>query len=186
MKVIEFMGGTSVEEAAAELIRKAPAKGMFNGVYLACNDRSQGSASVISAWRKEMDAKSEAYKKSPEYKEQQLKRKIKAEKNQLLIDGMMSRLNHSKANPIATLKWLAEFSQVADDNRMKYSKSALIKHLVSMRVSPNMNTGDAYDSSDINNRVHYVLGQALDNLMNDMPPHPICKKFADEILADLK
>ena len=185
MMEVEFSCGETVTNAAKFLQGIAPAKGMFNGQFLECSDSKQSVDDIVKAWNDRQKKHYEEYRKSPEYKKRKDEEAEELKAKQSFVNDMFAELKQTENSKRLTMEWFAEFSQIADHIGLKYNRGVLINHLKSLGIKPSMNTDDNYDHKSITNRIGYVLGQALSNLANGMPPHPIIKKFSDEIIADL-
>lgn len=188
MKTVEMevMTGSHIDWACEEAVKRAKngnckVSFKFNGVQLFATPKKSPST---MRWEFDIasDRELREYHKSKEYLEYKKKREIELAANQVEVDRLISILPQAIQSGLSdTVAWCSAFSQIADDIGLKYSCADISELLVQAGYvdgeNCNLDKG-AYRDSVIFGR--WIVGQAINGLNQQLPPHPITKKFADE------
>jgi hypothetical protein len=83
----------------------------------------------------------------------------------------------------ATINWIQEYADVADNINLNYRGKEVLKALTSAGFKTNEFAGDKFVKGDKEVMGRYILGQVIDNLQSGMPPHPMVSHLAKHYLA---
>lgn len=181
MKDFDFPAGTSLEYAAktmaAHAIQHGSAKTTFNGIILIA-DKDSSPQSIMDDYRVQLDARSEAYRKSPEGIEAARKRTAEIARKQQLFDELMHRLpDLDFSNQEQLLDWFCELETTMDTGvRHDGYHATVVDTFAQNGYYPNVNTGSDNNPEDRDNVARYIIGQCL--AMDIV--HQVVHHFADE------
>jgi len=136
----------------------------------------------------------EAYRTSPKGQAEAARRAAEVIEKQAKVAGLfavelplLERDDHR-----AALRWVRALSDVADDAEVKVNWQTAISALERLGYGRNRNTVpngasesvaarfQAWLRSDTTEMAHYIMGQVLDCMYMNMPPHPCVAKFVEE------
>jgi hypothetical protein len=180
---IESEIGQHIDAFAVAMCKRAmdgkTVHGIFNGVVLEATDKTT-PASLVTAYRRDMDAQAEAYRRSPAgvAAAQQNEREVIAA--QARIDAAVSLLESLAFSDLdKVLAWLEDFQEPSDRSGVNVPKSQILATFAANGFEPAVNCGDAFDGEDRENVARYIIGQALDTL-RWVSIHPVVARFGRE------
>lgn len=179
---LDVMGGSHISKCIIEAIEiaKSTRKEVefdFNGVNLKVTKDSSAEL-VAKWWDDEIDRQRQEYLASPAYKELCAKRESKRALDQAKIDELVDRLENGRMSEDALVAWVGEFAEINDDIGLNIHKDSVLKALTAAGYKRNECVGDENVKTVKTIFAKWLIGQAIDNLENGMPIHPIASNFA--------
>ena len=126
------------------------------------------------------EEKAIAYRASQEYLAEVEAFQENIRTNQRKLDFLLERLNQIKNNEKVLVNWLSEFAKIANNSLLIWDKRALAIKLASFNYTVNAFIDlpkEAYYNKTI--MAGYIIGQAIDHLNKDLPPHEILCDFVN-------
>lgn len=177
---MEFSAGQHVQSAAEALVRAArehgTANGSFNDIEMVA-DGSMDADAIVAKWSRDMDARSVAYRNSPEGKAAEARREAEVVRLQEVHDIAVQDLRTLDwSSDVAVLDWLCRIQDATDHVDVTVRKSDIIDEFHRHGYAAGANCGDAFHADDRDNVHRYIVGQALDGLAS-VAIHGIVHKF---------
>lgn len=181
MRTIEFMPGTRVDEAAAELVHVAEkygeAQGSFNQIMLTAK-RDTAPEDIVEYFHRESAARAEAWRNSPEGKAYEARRVADVATNQAVHDRLVAQLPELDfGNPVSVLNWLCAIQGATDHAGVSVNKAAILEAFTAHGFTPGANCGADFRADDSDNVFRWLVGQALDGLQH-VAIHGVIHDFA--------
>lgn len=179
--------GTHIDMACAEAVRLAvrqhcTVRLVFNGIELEANPASRASA-LAESYHSEMDRRAELHRQSPEGIAAVARRAGEVVRKQAECDSLLSELPRILQSNVLDdlMRWLKSFAAVADDVDVKFNKPNLVRLLGDAGFRRNELCGNPPHWFKTKNRMgRYIVGQVIDCLLRDLPPHPVTMSFVDK------
>lgn len=138
---------------------------------------------IYNQWKTKREQAAENYRNSPEYKAQQIKRNQEIEHNQKIVTDCFNSLENilNVGSLDMTISWIKLFSECAEDSGVKCDYKKLYDIFVNHGYKAGENVGltqDKYKEKKIMGR--YIIGQVMNFLKGNSPPHPVAVSFADK------
>lgn len=181
-QVLKFYGGQDIASAAAELVEAAAtsgklAEGSFNDITLTAG-RGTTAAQIVTRYHEELDARAEAYRKSPEGIAAKAKEKAETISRQATCDALMVEFaTLDLTNDAALIDWLDRFQDPSDDMRIRKDVGVVVRALEAAGYVSGANCGPAFNEEDRDNYARYLIGQALSNLKHVGAIHQVFGTF---------
>lgn len=184
MREIDFGPGTHIDRAAEMLVAAAiehgAARGSFNEIELAAS-RNATPSEIVRLYHEECEARTEAYRKSPEgiaaAKRSDDERAALQQKHDALV-ARLPRLDFG--DQVAVLDWLCQMQEPSDRNGVLVKRKTIVAAFEKRGFEAGANCGKDYRPGDRENMFRYLVGQALDGLKNGPAIHGILHKFVGE------
>jgi hypothetical protein len=182
MKTYEPMAGDTVNRAAEELVRRAPAEMNFNDVRLVAQPGDVPSKVVGDYWR-ELERQNAAYRASPKYAEDQRRSEADIGSKQIIVNALTRALDTLDWSDVeAVLRWCWTLQEPADRIGVKVDKDYVILKFRANGYEPGANTGEDFDEGDRDNYARYIIGQALVGIGSVGAPHQMTAVFTERWL----
>jgi heme-degrading monooxygenase HmoA len=181
MRTIEFMAGTRVDEAAAELVHVAgkygEAQGAFNEIMLTAKADTEPAA-IVAFYNRESEAQAKAWRESPEGRAAETRQADAIAASQATHDRLVGELPALDfTNAAAVLDWLCAIQEATDHVGVTVNKTAILEAFTAHGFQPNVNCGADFKPDDRDNVFRWLVGQALDGLQS-VAIHGVIHKFA--------
>jgi len=187
MIIYEPLAGTHIREAAKEAKQLSnqhnkPVRFTFNGVKLVMT-RKKAVSSLEWEFNLVLGQHNAKHRRSKRHKEYLVKRKASVALKQYRCDRTVSRMMSAECLSIGeTLNAVVTLSNDADDVDVKCDFAAIVNHMKATGFVDNAHVGRPQEVfNDPVTMAEYIIGQAIDCMKHGMPPHPMCKTFADKI-----
>lgn len=196
--VIEPLGGDHLDHVSESAVNLAARTGRavefnFNGVQLrATPSRSCRPGKLSSLYSATIQRQSYEWRMSPEGKAQAEERRIEIERKQTFLKhfvGILPGILGLK-DMDALMGWLSSFTEVADDIGIDWKVvngfggdryEWICVNLIAAGFHRNDLTGNPPEFFSTRERMgRYIVGQAIDCMGRDMPPHQITHKFIED------
>lgn len=155
----------------------------FNGVKLIAT-KDTPSHWLESEFDRILKENREKYLQSDEYKALQQKQMEELEQCQNIMDTSIMPVFADIVecgNLDYIMSWLKQFTINADFIGVTYDKKFIADFLELNGFKENEHVGQPKEFFNTkNNMAHYIIGQVINCLRKDMPPHPITLKFIDD------
>lgn len=183
-QVHEPLGGTHINQAAKQAVELAPVTLKFNDILIDVNHNSTESE-VVKAFNFELDRLSKEYEQSPAGIEAKQKRQVEIKRKQSDVIAHTNNLPViiKSSNRRDLMDWLIAFTDVADDVDVNIDHGRLYKIFKKSGYVENDFVG-VHESlfNEPYRMERYVVGQVMNCLKRNMPPHPITVKFCKQCL----
>lgn len=181
---VAFAPGQHVDAAAAKLCEVARAEGAahgsFNEVQLSA-DKSSTPESVLKDYDRIVEERAKAYRESPEGIAATERSNEDRRTKQAIHQALMERLPALDWNShVAVLDWLCEMQGPSDRIGVLIMKRTIEEAFAKRGYTPGMDCGPDYRKGDKNSEFRYLVGQALDGIVNGPAIHSILHKFTAE------
>jgi hypothetical protein len=181
---IEFGPGLHINEAARQLCDAARANGRASGSF---NDiplhatASTTPASIVACFERITAERAEAYRRSPEGIAAAGRANTNRQAMQATHDRLMVELpSLDWSNHGVILDWLCAMQAPSDHVGVIIRKQTIAAAFLKQGFEPGMDCGRSYQQGVKNSEFRYLVGQALDGIVNGPAIHPILHKFSDE------
>lgn len=175
MMNIELNVGTSIAEAAAMLVRNAPAAADFNGIRIRARFATTRPVDLVRHYHAEMDRRSVVWQHSPAGKRCAADTEERKASAQRVIDiGLDVLRDLDFVDMGAVVDWCAGMSGAVDRVGVRFDKPSIVATFEDRGWPPGVNCGETFDRNDARNFAGWIVGQWLASW------HPIMKKFSDE------
>lgn len=157
----------------------------FNGVHLTAT-KDKLSHLLENEFEIKLKENQEKYLQSDEYKAFQRKQKEELINRQEVIDQLMTSFKiYIKSNDLDNIMyWLKQFTYNADYIGVTYNKKYISDFFELNGFKENEYVGQSKEFfNNKENIALYIIGQVINFLRNDMPPHPITLKFIDDYFS---
>jgi hypothetical protein len=163
MEEIKLAPGTSINIAAHLLRFHAPAFGIFNDIRLEAADGSADPQTIVDGYNVELEARANAYAKSPEGQCAAAERSAEVAEKQAIVDRHIERLPWLDClNPRLVLYWLGGLAEAADDADVKYDRKFVVETFETRGWKPGVNCEADFNENDARNYAGYIVGQWLE------------------------
>jgi hypothetical protein len=181
MHTVEFHAGMHLDNAAklrvAAAAEHGEARGMFNDIELTAA-AGVSPDTIVKSFHDQSEARSEAWRNSPEGKAYAAKQAAEIATAQDKHDDMVRALpNLDFKNGAAVLDWLCDIQGATDRVGVAVDKDAILATFAAHGFHPGVNCGDAFKADDRENVLRWLVGQALDGLQH-VAIHGVIHKFA--------
>lgn len=181
---VSFGAGTPITAAAARLCEIAAADGAafgtFNGIRLEANGSSTVDQ-IVAAFDRQMTEQAKAWRESPEgiaaAERDNADRAEKQAAHGALMDGLPT-LDWS--DPAAVLDWLCAMQPASDRRGVIIRKDTIAAAFAAHGFTPGMEVGEEFQPGVKFSEYRWLIGQALDGIVNGPSIHPILHKFIGE------
>lgn len=179
---LDVMCGSHVSKCITEAIELAKSTRKevefdFNGVNLKVTKDSSAEL-VAKWWDDEMERQRQEYRASKEYKDMCSARESKRALDQAKIDEMVERLEKIRMSEDDLVAWVGKFADINDDIGLNIHSRTVVKALTDAGYRRNECVGFEEVKTVKTVFAKWLIGQAIDNLENGMPIHPIASNFA--------
>jgi hypothetical protein len=180
---VDFPAGLHIFEAATLLVevalRDGASVGVFNGVRLeATPERS--AATIVADYDRISNERAEAYRRSPEGVAAAERSNCERQRLQGIHDALIARMPTIWRSEVAILNWLCEMQEPSDRIGVIIKKETIAAAFARHNYLPGMDCGPNFKRGDRFSEWRYLVGQALDGIVNGPAIHGIIHKFADE------
>lgn len=156
----------------------------FNGAEVVARPNSR-VIDLYDGWHAEMDRKRQEYEASDEYKQMVAQQKAENERDQAIIDGLLSTLDEAVKDKDTLLRWLSDFAAVADNVNMNYPRQAINDTLKAAGYVANAFVGKKEEiAANKDAEALYIIGQAISCMDSGMPPHPVLITFVKRYFGE--
>lgn len=181
---IRFCVGTPIADAAKQLCEAAAAEGAawgeFNGIRLEA-DGATTPNQIVATFDRMTAEQFKAWRESPAgIAAAERDNADRAEKQALhaaLMDGL-PMLDWSDC--AAVLDWLCAMQPATDRIGVIIRKNIIAAEFAKRGLTPGMDVGPEYKAGVKFGEYRYLIGQALDGIVNGAIIHPILHKFVGE------
>ena len=179
---MEFLAGTDIRSACNSAVQFAKDNETtvvfeFNGVPLAARHESTPEE-LYCAWQTIWEEKGRAYKESPEYAEYQRKRAMEIKERQEQVDRLSSEIPNNMDDMMI---WCKDFALNADDIGVVVDHQKVFEMLENAGYSENAHVGEPQENFLCRKVMgEYIIGQVMDMLKREMPPHQVIISFAEK------
>lgn len=151
----------------------------FNGVRVIAQPEVSAK-SLEDYWRREFERKGEEYRNSPEAKAQAELDRLEDARCQCRVEAIVSTLPEIVSDEASLIDTLSELSDVGDRIGVSFDRAA-VAELLETVWERNACVGMEPEAIRANKTLiaRYIIGQAIDHLRHQMPPHPVIQKFAE-------
>ena len=164
MNKFVFLAGQSIHNATDELVKNAPAFGVFNGIRLEAVNNAVSSQDLVNEYHVQMEAQCKAYAASPEGQRQAAQRSVEIASNQAIVDWHIEKLQWLDcSDPRLVLYWIGGIAEAADDVGVKYDHAFVVDTLKARGWSPGANCKPHFNENDPRNYAGYIVGQWLES-----------------------
>ncbi len=181
---VRFDAGQHVSGAAARLVevaeRDGAAFGHFNEIQLQAVRGGAIAESIVADYDRLCAERSAAWRASPEGQKAEQERQERRQHLQGVHDALMARLPTIWGDQAAILDWLCEMQGPSDHVGVIVRKDTIGAAFAKHNYVPGMDCGEEYKADQKNSAWRYLVGQALDGIVNGPAIHSILHKFADE------
>ena len=158
----------------------------FNGLYMVVDASVGDSEYYLKEWQVMCKERSEAYKDTTEYKEQQLLRDSETMCKQEQLDKHIIKLQdcfHTNHHPLDFAKWLRTFSELTDHTGVTYDKNVVLDKFTLLGYKENEYVGwKGWWSAEVS--VKYITGQFINCLNNIGLIHPVAITMCDKVISE--
>lgn len=154
--------------------------GEFNGVTLTATGKETPEI-LVERFLIELEKNAEAYKRSPEYKQEQERRQNEVSALQKKHDELISafpNLNFKDYN--AVLDFVHQYYEVTDHVGVNKNHKLVIESLEDNGYISNANTGDNFKENDEENNARYIIGQFISCVKNSGACPPVLSSFYEK------
>jgi len=159
----------------------------FNGVDMCVNDKMTPD-DAYHQFTEGLKKNAEAHRNSPKGKKSEAEQQRKIQYEQDVIDDLLEMLPHILEQDLdAVVKWVGKFAALNDNINLKFDRQGLADIFKQAGFKSNAYVGDpdVKDLRDLDKSAHWLVGQAIDNLEQGMPIHPMASHFAEKYLKAL-
>lgn len=177
--------GERIDNAVIHAVEKAAQEGEpvamnFNGIELVISPDSNKD-DVIASYFMECDKREGAYRESPQGQAQArraLRQKLRDQRSiNVLIGALPAIATRGGADLV---KWIGEFSSINDNAALTFDKGAIVEVLKAAGYKRGENVSNPAVHTDRLAFERWLVGQAMGNLEDGLPIHPIAQKFAGD------
>lgn len=180
---VRFDAGMHITTAAELLAAAAKfgnARGRFNDIEMFAT-RGTTTAEIVAEWERQSAERAEAYRQSPEgieaaQRRDDIRRRMQGQHDRLM--GELPMLDWT--SDVAILNWLCAMQAPSDHIGVIIRKDTIAAAFGKRGYVPSMDTGANYRADDRHSAFRYLVGQALDGIVNGPAIHSIIHKFTDE------
>lgn len=152
----------------------------FNGIPIVVTS-ADSVGDVCNRYSKACDDASTAYRKTDKYKREAAKQAERDDRDQATINELHKSMAKDFKTQADTIRWLAKFTEVADNNRIVSVVSAVLMALSDAGYKRNDCVGlDKAQYTNPDTMGRWIIGQAMECMSKGLPPHSILLKFAGE------
>lgn len=181
---VSFSPGMHIDDAAKKLCEVArqdgSAQGSFNEIRLSAA-KTTTPETVVEQYRLRCEAATKAYRKSPEGIAAAERSNEDRRAKQNIHDNLMDRLSSLDwGSETAILDWLCEMQEPTDRIGVLIRKETIAATFAKHLYVPKMDCDVDYKKGDRFSEFRYLVGQALDGIVNGPAIHSILHKFTAE------
>lgn len=181
---VRFSAGMHVTAAAARLCEVAAtegtAHGVFNGIRLDA-DRDSTADQIVATFDRLTAEQSKAWRESPAGVAAAERDNADRAEKQALHTALMDKLpTLDWSDRVAILDWLCAMQPATDRIGVIIRKDTIAAAFAKHGYTPGMDCGPNYQAGVKNSEFRYLVGQALDGIVNGPAIHPILHKFVSE------
>lgn len=181
MHTVEFYAGMHIQNAAVALCAAArkhgKARGTFNEIELTAS-RDTDPAEVVASFGAQQDARTNAWRESPEGIAHAAKMAAEVKAAQQKHDEMVAALDGLDfTDGVAVLDWVCSIQSATDRVGVQVDREKILAAFAARGFAPNVNCGEAFNPDDRDNVLRYIVGQALDGVRS-VAIHGVIHKFA--------
>lgn len=171
--------GEDISNYAKQLQAEADANAcavtaIFNEVEIMAVPGGEHRA-VTLQWQKDMDAKAEAYRKSPEGIAARKRQEQREKEETAKANALLAEMQAADLKDLDTAISFVERSSVFGWTYTQDQSRQYVALLAAAGYEPNVNCGEQFDAEDRRNVAEWLIGQAM-----TMPGHGIEQKFCKQ------
>jgi hypothetical protein len=188
--VLESAPGGHIVYVCAEAQRIANAVGVrvkfeFNGATVVARPYVTNPDFLYKSWDIEMQRRRQDYLSSDEYRQYKAEQEANNKRDQAIIDGLLLTLPEAVNDRVTLLKWLRDYTTVADNASLTTQLNNVNMTLKSAGYVAGAYVGQK-ELIDADKNVHadYIIGQAMSCMDSGLPPHPILISFVNKFFGE--
>ena len=190
-QVYKPMAGDSIEEAARVAVFRAktfkqPVEFYFNEIGLNATEDTNPE-DIVRDYHEKRKIIHDEWLNSPEHVSYRKQRNAELLMAQRCYDFLLKVMGDTFESGVENmLVWLRFYAQTADRRDLKTDHHRVYVKLLDMGYQENLYLGlspEAYQNPITLSE--YIIGQAMDSLKRDMPPHPVIEKFIEQYFQQI-
>ncbi len=174
---LDFLAGTHIRAAAQALVEAAPSSAEFNSVRIAMSV-GMASGDIVAHYDREMTARSEAWRNSPEGKAAEARSLVALEDAQRKVDAGVATLGRMAFGDIGhVLAWWEGMVEPLDRVGVECDRVAIVATFVRHGYEPGVYCDAAFVADNREIHARWIIGQCLDGVTRMGAPHCMALTF---------
>jgi hypothetical protein len=164
MNRLSFLPGTSIKEAAHELVLHAPARADFNGIAIRARYATTRPRDIVAQYEHATNARQIAWKHSKAGKAVAADLEARRVAMQNVMDGLLATLpTVDMGSPIAVLTWVKAALRPADTVGVVYDHAAVVLRFRVHGWDVGANCNEDFKPWNARNVAGWIVGQWLEH-----------------------
>jgi hypothetical protein len=165
MRTIELLPGTTIDRAAALLVKRAPACADFNGIAIRARYATTRPLDIVARFQRLCGLRAIQWRASPEGRAQAERDAREIREQQANVDALVAELPAlDLASPDAALGWLASAIGPLDRCGVRVDRGAIAQAFEAAGWVAGACCDDAFDGESADVFARWIVGQFLSGL----------------------
>lgn len=162
MQTIELSPGTTIENAARQLVGGAPARADFNGIRIRARYATTNPRDIVAQYHRDSEFRGIVWRNSPEGRRVAAETEARTSALQVRADRLIALLpSLDMSDPAAVLAWVADMADPGRDLGVDYDHKAVVWHFAAHGWGVGVNCGQDFRADDARNFAGWIVGQWL-------------------------